>query len=247
MPGRSAAYSRNFEPRAELRERALKTVDRQSLGFHLYDFEQPPGVARSGYQVDAAGRIIADALATQLGACGFEAIVEFDKPADKKDTSKLGSSSANRRPIADVSGNVHFDVDHFPGKDRDQTTASLEVRVKIVGRAGRQTRELFERTLREAETITGEGRSGRYDRGQKAASIVLSRFVEKLLLDPELEQKLAAFALERAVRKKRRGTAPATARDGRPVFRAVCISHPACFLTTIKTILPSLHLDKVES
>ena len=139
----------------------------------MYDFEQPPGVARTAYQVDAAGRIIADALAKQLGACGFEAIVEFDKPAEKKDTPKGGANSKSCRAIADVSGNVHFDIDHFPGKDRDQTTASLEVKVKIVGIASGQKKELFERTLRDAETVTGEGRSGRYDRGQKAASIVL--------------------------------------------------------------------------
>ncbi len=197
LPGRSTGFSLDFEPRAELRAGALRTVERESLGFHLYDFDEPPDAARTGYQVDWAGRIIADALAKQLAACGFEAIVEFDKPADKKDTPKPGSSSANRRATADVFGNVHFDVDHFPGKNRDQSTASLEVKVKIVGIANGKRSELFERSFREGETITGDGRAGRYERGKKAASAVLARFVEKLLLDPELEQKLVAFARSR--------------------------------------------------
>jgi hypothetical protein len=193
IPGRLSASFPSFKPRDALGQPALNAVGRDALGFRVHEFDKPPEIAESGFQIDSAGQIIADAIARQLGAWGFEVMLSSKEERFEIDEADSDSGPIGRRAVAEVSGRVRFDVDHVPGKDGDQTTARLDVKVVIVGTMGGQTTALFDRSFQEVETITAQRRAGRAERGQKAASIVLGRFVEKLLGDPELERKLVAF------------------------------------------------------
>src|SRR5207244_10869889 len=74
MPGRAPNPHLSFEPRAGPGPAALKTLGGDSLGFRVREFEQPPAIAASGFQVDRAGAFVADAIARQLGVWGFEVV-----------------------------------------------------------------------------------------------------------------------------------------------------------------------------
>jgi HEAT repeat protein len=182
-----------FEPREGSGMAALKAAGRDVLGFHVREFEQPPAVAASGFQVDRAGQIVAVAIARQLDVWGFEVALEIERERLIGDAPSNGPKPPARPLLVEVSGKLRLEVDHLPGKGRDDTTARLEAKVVIAGVKGGRRQVLFERSFQEIETIAAERRAGRSERGEKTASIALGRFVQKLLADPELERKLVAF------------------------------------------------------
>jgi hypothetical protein len=81
--------------------------------------------------------------------------------------------------------------------------------VRIAETKNARASVLFERSYTEVETIEAPGRAGRSGRSETASATVLARFVDKLVSDPDLEQKLAAFqrlapaAATRAIKRLR--------------------------------------------
>jgi hypothetical protein len=174
--------------------RALNAVPRDALGLRVHEFAEPPSIADRGFTVDSAGQIVADAIARQLGVLGFDVALETTVGSVGRVNEQGDLKAQDSLAVADVSGKVNFDIDHLPGKEKDQTTACLAVNVRIAGTKAAQASLLFERSYREVATIEAPGRASRSSRSQSAAAAVLSRFVDKFVSDPELEQKLAAFA-----------------------------------------------------
>ncbi len=193
LPGRVAGDSPVFKELAAP-GRELKAVPRDALGLRVHEFAEPPRIADRGFTVDSAGHIVADAIARQLGVLGFDVALETTVGSGRRVNEQGDLKAEASLAVAHVSGKVNFDIDHIPGKEMDQTTACLDVKVRIAGSKAAQASLLFERSYREVATIEAPGRAGRSSRSQSAAAAVLSRFVDKFVSDPELEQKLTAFA-----------------------------------------------------